>query len=120
MIILGNAFSLNMLNMEVEGGINKLRVKKINIEEVKELINNNPDFVSAIGHEATAKVLSKLLGITIVPQRISIKLNPDDKLVVFQLGVRLPEGFVIKNEEELAKLKFDFYLVESQRILPLL
>jgi len=67
--------------------------------------------VSAVGHESTAKLLSQLLGIEIPVNRIEIKIEYGDKLIVFQLLQRLPEGKVL-SEEELRQLQFRFLIVE--------
>jgi uncharacterized protein YbcI len=111
-VIISNAFSLNMLDMETNRNEQLVKVTKISIDDVKNMIRENPKFISSIGHESTSKLISSLLGTMIEPQRISVKLNQGDKLIVFQLKERLPEGFVITDPEELKKMKFDFLLVE--------
>jgi hypothetical protein len=86
-----------------------ITLRKISIEEAKELLNKN-QFTSAIGHEGTAKVLSQLLGVNIPTNRISVYMEPGDIGIHFFLKQRLPEGKVL-SEEELRKL--DFWLVQS-------
>jgi Domain of unknown function (DUF1874). len=103
---IANAFSLNMLEPE-EATIN---VKVIDIETVKQIVTSE-EVESAIGHESTAKVLSQLLGTEIKAERKEIKLKKGDKLIVFQLLQRLPEGVVL-SEEELKQLQFKFFLVQ--------
>jgi len=87
-------------------------MEKISVEEAKQILTNNP-FVSAIGHEATAKLLSQLLGIVIPANRISIFFEPDDIGIHFFLKTRLPEGKIL-TEEELKNL--DYWLVKSEVI----
>ena len=87
-------------------------LEKITIEEAKQILTNNP-FVSAIGHEATAKLLSQLLGINIPVNRVSVFFEPDDIGIHFFLKQRLPEGKVL-SQEELEKL--DYWLVKSEVI----
>lgn len=71
-----NAFSIQMINDTCDIHFEKL-AEKPNLE----------GFTSAVGHADTAAVL----GVTM--NRISVKLNPGDDLVVAQLvGGRLPEG----------------------------
>jgi len=79
------------------------------LEEVRELLLRK-GFVSAIGHEGTAKLLSQLLGISVPANRISVWMEPGDIGVHFYLKKRLPEGAVLTSEE-LAKL--DYWLVVS-------
>ena len=78
------------------------------LEEVREMLREG--FVSAVGHEGTAKLLSQLLGIPVPVNRVSIWMEPGDIGVHFYLKKRLPEGTVL-TEEELAKL--DYWLVVS-------
>jgi len=85
-------------------------MEKISVEEVKQILTNNP-FVSAVGHEATAKLLSQLFGVSIPVNRIAIYLEPGDTGIHFFLKTRLPEGKVL-SEAELKTL--DFWLVKSQ------
>jgi hypothetical protein len=88
----------------------ELKVKEITVEQARSFLKNQ-EFVSAVGHSSTAEVLSRLLDIEIVPNRVSIKISKNDQLLVFQLLVRLEEGRVLSREELLA-LPFKFYLVE--------
>jgi len=85
-------------------------LEKITIEEAKQILQNNP-FISAIGHEGTAKLLSQLLGIAIQINRISVFFEPGDIGIHFFLKQRLPEGKVL-SQEELEKL--DYWLVKSE------
>jgi Domain of unknown function (DUF1874). len=89
-----------------------IRAETITIEEAKQILINNP-FISAIGHEGTAKLLSQLLGINIPVNRITVFFEPGDIGIHFFLKQRLPEGKVL-TEEELKEL--DFWLVKSEVI----
>jgi hypothetical protein len=112
MLYLGNAFSLSMLNLDNDNVDNvTLLVKRIGIDEVKEMLSSS--FVSCIGHKATADLLTKLLNMNkeIETNRISIKLNKHDRIIIFQLLQRLEEGRVL-SEDELRKIPYVFYLVE--------
>jgi hypothetical protein len=99
---LSNAFSLNMLGQLPQQG-RTIKVRPITLEEVKDLLKGG--FESAVGHPATAQVMSALLGVEIPPNRVAITLKPGDKLVVFQLGTRLAEGQVLSAEEVAALYK---------------
>jgi hypothetical protein len=96
MIFLANAFSLNMLGVIPQQGLT-VRVRPISLEEVKALLQQG--FESAVGHQGTAEVITTLLGLPVEANRVAIRLNPGDKLVVFQLGTRLAEGQVLSAEE---------------------
>lgn len=56
-------------------------------------------FVSAIGHEATAEIMSELLGTAIPMNRIQFYQQVGQKAIVFKLNERPPEGVVLSKEE---------------------
>jgi hypothetical protein len=87
----------------------KIKLRRISVEEAKEVLADG--FVSAVGHEATAKLLSQLLGIQVPMERRTIFLKPGDRAIHFFLKSRLPEGVVL-TEEQLKGL--DFWLVLSE------
>ena len=77
----------------------------IGIEEVKQLLANG--FVSVVGHQSTAEIMSQILGITVVYNRQTIFLEPGDQAICFVLKTRPPEGRVL-TAEELQQLGFYF------------
>lgn len=82
---LGNAFSLQMLDVTVASTVD---IVPVTMEEVAAA-----DFESAVGHADTANVLTSLLGKDVPANRVSIHLNVGDILFVAQVtGGRLPEG----------------------------
>jgi hypothetical protein len=91
-IYFANAFSLSMLEWPAD-----VRVEPVSVEEVKSLLAQG--FTSAVGHESTARVFSSQIGIDIPVNRIAIKLNTNDILIVGQVMTRLPEGRVLSEEE---------------------
>jgi hypothetical protein len=110
-VFLSNAFSINML--PPQGAV--VKVSPITVGEVKALLEQG--FVSAVGHESTAKIISLLVGVEVPTNRIAIRLSGQDRLIVFQIGIRLAEGQVLSQEEVAALVsegKATFYLVEVQ------
>ena len=93
MYVIGNAFSVNMLNNDAT-----ISFRKISLDKVKEILQGN-DFKSIVGHPATAQFLSELIGVKIEANREMYKMNKDDVLIVAVIGVRLPEGKVLSKEE---------------------
>jgi len=89
-----------------------VRFKRLTVDEAKQLLASQP-FTSAVGHEATAQLLSRLLNVNIPFNRASIYLQPGDKCIHFFLKTRLPEGRVL-TEDEISKV--DFWLVLSEVI----
>jgi len=72
--------------------------KKLSIQEAKNLLGENK-FLSAIGHEGTARFLTRLTGISIPVNRTKITMAVGDIAIVFKLSVRLPEGVVLTERE---------------------
>ena len=106
MLYVSNAFSLGMLQFsEVT-----LKVTEVSVQSVKELLQSQT-FTSAVGHQGTADIVTSLLNVAVPMNRVSIKLQKGDTLVVFQLLTRVEEGRVL-SKEELEKLPFKFFLVE--------
>ncbi len=105
MIYLCNAFSLSMLNIDKEI---KLKVNTLTVDEVVNLVGKG--FISAVGHDSTASVLTAQLGIDVATNRVNVKLSMDDILIVAQLNERLPEG-VILTAGDLMTLKVAFLKV---------
>jgi len=114
-IFVSNAFSLSMLGALPPAGLT-VKVRPLTLEEVKEVLSSS-SFTSAVGHESTAAVLTTLLGLPVEARRVAITLSPGDRVIVFQLAVRLAEGQIL-TAEEVASLyqegKATFVLVEVQ------
>jgi hypothetical protein len=106
-VFLLNSLSLSMLRPDIDTFV---IVRPLSLEEARRWLRNG--FVDAIGHEATARLLTELFGLPIPASRKNIKLSPGDVAIIFQLLERLPEGKVITNVEELSKIPFKFYLIE--------
>ena len=106
-------FILNSLITPVnfdEISMARIRLERIDVERARNVLSSG-NFVSAVGHEGTAKVLSQILGINIPANRINIFMKPGDVAIHFFLKQRLPEGKIL-SEDEIKKL--DFWLVKSE------
>jgi hypothetical protein len=99
-IYLTNAFSLSMVELELEKE-QTIRLKKTrNIEEIKALLASG--FESAIGHASTAIFLTKLLGLNVAMNRTAIRIEKGI-IVVFQIDIgRLQPGKEL-NENDIEK-----------------
>lgn len=91
-----------------------VKIRKASVEEVRRLLSNE-NFVSAVGHEATAALLTQLLGVKIPYNRITVKLGPGDICAHFVLKTRIPEGKVL-TLEELKELAFDLAISEIEEV----
>lgn len=88
-----------------------VRIKKIDVNQARELVKQNK-FISAIGHEATAKLLSMLLLTDIQMNRIQVQMKSGDVGLHFVLRKRLNEGQIIKTIEELEEIGYDLVMSE--------
>jgi hypothetical protein len=69
----------------------------VSSNEAKQLLANG--FISAVGHQSTAEIMSTVLGIPIQYSRQSVFLEPGDEAICFVLRTRPPEGRVLSKEE---------------------
>ncbi len=95
----------------VEGKAYLIKAKQISVKEASELLKKEK-FISAVGHEATAKALSNVFNVEIPYNRIQIFLDNGDKLIAIILKKRLPEGQVLKTVEELEQIGYTIWLFE--------
>ncbi len=56
-------------------------------------------FVSAVGHEASARLLSDLLGVVVAARRVEIAMAPGDAALILRITTRLEEGKVLSAAE---------------------
>jgi hypothetical protein len=88
MLYLSNAFSLNMIDQH-SGSI---EFHNHDVNHIKQILGNR-NWVSVVGHQDTANLLSGMLGTEVAFNRQSLKLAQGDQLIVAQYsGARLPEG----------------------------
>jgi hypothetical protein len=88
-----------------------IKVVEASVEDVKNILNQG--FTSAVGHEATAQIISVQTGIQVPLNRVSIQLKQSDVLVVFQLLSRLPEGKIL-GVDEMRQVPSKWYIVTLQ------
>jgi hypothetical protein len=81
----------------------------VTIAKARAVLSNG--FISAMGHPASAAVLSQILDIAIPVQRLQITLLPGDEALVLRLTQRLPEGKVL-DEAELKAIPFELGLLK--------
>ena len=92
---------LYVFNAPIITGYGRYSYSRLNPEEARELVRLCPDFVSAVGHEATALFASELLGVKVPVNRVNAQMVAGDKAIVFKLRGRLPEGIVLRTLAEL-------------------
>ncbi|MDC8832064.1 STIV orfB116 family protein [Alteromonas gilva] len=66
----------------------------VSVPQAQDLLLKH-EFVSAIGHQATADLLSAILNVAIPHNRVHIKMKPGDQALVFRLLSRMPDGVIL-------------------------
>ncbi|QNO15293.1 YddF family protein [Alkalicella caledoniensis] len=85
-------------------------VKDIDIDTAKKLIDKN-GFISAIGHEATAEIMSQLMEQNIPMNRIQFHQQVGQIAIVFKLKERPKEGHIL-TKEELERVGYSLKIME--------
>lgn len=109
MLYLTNTFTLGMLSNP--NGV--FKYQRISLEQARQLVQGS--FVSAVGHQATAELMSNLLSINVPFNRIQIQVQQGDSILVCQILVRLEEGKILQLNEMMELYnqgKICFYIVE--------
>lgn len=99
-----------ILNSPIITSYGVYNYQKLTVEQVTSLLQD--DFISAIGHEGTAKLLSRIVGVEIPVNRVQISMEVGDLAIVFRVLQRLPEGKVL-TAEELSKVPYELGILEK-------
>lgn len=106
MLYVGNAFSLQMLDVKDKCAVGIDKLTKQNAKKILKLYEK--ELKSVIGHQDLANILKEELEMDFEVNRESIKLTLKDMLLVAQVvGGRLPEGTTKLPEG----VKIEYYLV---------
>jgi len=103
-LVIANALSINMLPRDAVVMIRDLTAEQAR-KLVAKLIEEGVAIESAVGHEATAKLASKILGVEVPVNRREVKLDRETAILVIAVAERLPEGKVLSDEELEQKLR---------------
>jgi hypothetical protein len=87
-----------LLNTSIATADGVYTLSTITLDQAKDLIKNR-EILSAIGHNSTAQILSDLLGIDILVNRIQFEQQEEQTALVFKLQGRPPEGKILSREE---------------------
>jgi len=98
----GKRYVLSSLVMPCSAHYFILACRQISLEQARAWIKQG-EFISAVGHESTARLLSELLGVEIKPNRIFVDMELWDEALAIQFLERIQEGKVL-SKEELEKL----------------
>ncbi|EWG06438.1 MAG: hypothetical protein ASUL_09524 [Candidatus Aramenus sulfurataquae] len=93
-----------------------VRYKEISPEEAKKIIEGR-QVINAVSHPATVQLLSKVLGISLQPSRITVDMQPGDLAIAIKVQGRLPESGKELTEEELKSIGYKLYLLQVLTVL---
>lgn len=110
-------YPLGLLNCAILTGSGKRQdyvLDEISLDQAKEIIGayqtEGKGFISAIGHQATAEVMSALLETSIPMNRIEFEQQPGQEALVFKLKSRIPEGKIL-TFEQIEEIGYEFKLL---------
>lgn len=97
---------ITLLNTSILTAYGTFDFQPISLPQAKDLIKN-AEIVSAIGHAATAEILSELLEIEVRANRIEFVQNVGETALIFKLKTRITEGKVL-NRAEIEEIGYEF------------
>ncbi|GBG54975.1 hypothetical protein SPFL3102_01153 [Sporomusaceae bacterium FL31] len=86
--------------------------RTISLEEAKQLVRSASNIISAVGHQATAEILTDLLETEVTLNRIDFQQETGQQALVFKLNSRPPEGVVL-SRKEIEELGYQFQLLSK-------
>ena len=101
-----------ILNTSIATAEGDYSLRGITLEQAQELVREN-EFVSAIGHQSTAEILTELLGIEVPVNRITFEQQAGQLALVFKINGRPPEGKIL-SREEIEGIGYKFQILERK------
>lgn len=105
--------TLAILNTPILTDIGTYKLSNITLEQAQKLVNEN-EFTSYIGHQATAEIISILLGTEVPMNRGQFKQELGQKAIIFKLKSRLLEGQILVTTQEIEEIGYEFQLLERK------
>jgi len=97
---------LALLNTSIVTSDGAYTLEAVSLNEAKKLVSES-EIDSAIGHEATAQILSELLGVAVPMNRQVFAQEKGQTALVFKLNGRPPEGQIL-DRQEIEKVGYSF------------
>lgn len=101
---------LAILNTAIATAPGDYEIRALTLYEARALVVAAPEVLSAVGHDATAQVLTELLGREVPVNRIQFAQQPGQSAVVLRLRGRIPEGTVL-DVAGMAEIGYDLWLM---------
>lgn len=100
---------LALLNTSILTTTGTFKLEDISLDTAKKLVTEN-EILSAIGHKSTADVMTTLLNINIIANRIEFTQETGQKALVFKLNGRPEEGKIL-TAQEIEQIGYKFQLL---------
>lgn len=104
---------ITLLNTSILTTYGTYSYQEITLSEAKKIVKTN-EVISAIGHSATADILSNLLKIKIEGNRVEYQQDVGEVALIFKLKSRINEGKVL-NKTEIEEIGYDFGILTKLR-----
>lgn len=100
-----------ILNTSILTTHGRFAYERVDTFEAIRLVQSAPVLLSAVGHQSTADIVSRILGVLVPMNRIEYRQTAGDVALVFKLRGRPPEG-VILTTAEIEAIGFDFGTIQ--------
>lgn len=101
---------VGLLNTSILTHDGEYRLKTISLEEAKSIVRNS-ELDSAIGHQATAEIMTTLLETPVEVNRKMFIQQIGQSCLVFKLNGRPEEGTIL-SADEIEEIGYSFKLLE--------
>ncbi|HLM61008.1 MAG TPA: DUF1874 domain-containing protein [Pyrinomonadaceae bacterium] len=103
---------LVLLNAPVLTTFGKFDFAPISVDEARKIIGEAETVESAIGHAATAEIMTRLLDYKVETNRIEFFQTAEDITLIFRLKRRIGEGKVL-SAEEIEEIGYEFGMLKK-------
>ncbi|MCI7343028.1 MAG: YddF family protein [Fusobacterium necrophorum] len=103
---------LALLNTSICTTCGTYKLVDLTLEQAKELVAENKDnLLSAIGHDSTAEIMSEILEVPVLVNRIQFTQEAEQKALVFKILGRAKEGQIL-DRAAVEEIGYKFQLLE--------
>lgn len=100
---------ITILNTSILTNFGSYSYEPISLEGAQQIVHECK-FQSAIGHQATADILTSLLGVNVPMNRIQYSQQPEETALIFKLKGRAEEGKIL-TIPEIEAMGYEFGLL---------
>lgn len=103
---------LVLLNAPILTAHGRFEFEPLSVEQARDVVRCAEQVESAIGHAATAEVMSKLLGYKVETNRTQFFQTVEDVALIFHLKKRIGEGQVL-DAGEIEEIGYEFGILRK-------